>query len=118
LFEYSLRSPNVCGLTRLVTTGEHHDEDLSASSEVQAISRTEIHPHLGNLATHRLPIAQVASLGLTKARGDPDLRPTVIQLIKPLLELGRQLDREHEPIVSIQIRTSTVTPAPPIAEHR
>ena len=78
-----------------MATSKHDHDNVASAGEVQAISGTEIHPHFRHLATDWLPVPQVSRFRLPQARRNSNLTQLIGQCIKPILELLRELNREH-----------------------
>jgi len=91
-------------LRRLVASSQHHNQNAPAPREVQTIARSEINSHLGNLATNRLPITEIACFSKAYSSRDACLPAPIAKGIKPILELLRLEDCEHVAIVSNRIR--------------
>ena len=90
-----LGSLDIAFLGRLVTSQKQNDAGLASTHEVEPVPRPEIDPHLRDLATYRLPIAQVSHLGQANAGSDPHLQPSVGKMVKPSLEVLSLAYRMH-----------------------
>ena len=91
-------------LARLVTCGEHDNDHSSATDDVQPVSRTIVHPHLGDFAFDWLPIAESSCFCLPQAGRDADLSAFVLQGVEPCDELFSLADSEHATTVAIWIQ--------------
>jgi len=75
---------NVAVLRTLVAAAEQNDDDIAASDEIDAITRSVIDAHLANAPADRSDVAEVAEREPANSQIDPTDGPSIAEFGNPL----------------------------------